>query len=113
MPILAGEQAQGHEFMCLQAQRREFILTVLLTGFLSPGHGHVGHRRQQEVEEENARERAAAAAGMGGGGGGGGGARGGMPGMPPGMDQLFSDPDIMAAMQNPKVWRLRPVTLAQ
>ena len=63
-------------------------------------------RRQKEVEEENERERAAAAAGgMGGGPGGMGGMPGGMGGMgiPPGMEKLFSDPDIMAGMQNPKV----------
>jgi hypothetical protein len=57
-------------------------------------------RRQKEVEEENERERAeaAAAAGMGGMGGGG---------VPPGMEGLFSDPEIMKAMQNPKVMAVR------
>ena len=43
--------------------------------------------------------------GMGGMGGGGGGP-GGEGGVPPGMEALFSDPELMAAMQKPNVMQV-------
>lgn len=51
-------------------------------------------RRQQEIEEEEKMSRES------------GGADGGMPdmsGAPPGMEKIFRDPEIMAAMNKPKV----------
>lgn len=63
-------------------------------------------RRQEEVEEENERERQTMAD-QRGGGGGGGGMPGGGGGIPPGMEALFSDPEIMKSMQNPKVMQVR------
>ena len=48
------------------------------------------------MEEEEQAEAAARAAG-------GAGGAGGMGGMPAGMEAMFSDPEIMKAMQNPKV----------
>ena len=67
-------------------------------------------RRKMEERRKQAEE-AMKNANMGGGGGGGngGGAGGGFPnngfpgGMPPGMEGLMNDPEIMAAMMNPKV----------
>ena len=65
-------------------------------------HAHALHReeaikrRQKEMEEEEQAEAAARAAG-------GAGGAGGMGGMPAGMEAMFSDPEIMKAMQNPKV----------
>jgi len=34
---------------------------------------------------------------------GSGGMPGGMPGMPPGMEEIFKDPEVVAAMENPKI----------
>jgi hypothetical protein len=63
--------------------------------------------RKVAQDEQDERDRKAAE-GMPGGMGGMPGGMGGMPGgggggMPPGMADMFSDPEIMAAMQNPAV----------
>jgi suppressor of tumorigenicity protein 13 len=66
-------------------------------------------QRKVEAARKAAAERASATASSSGGGSGmpgmGGmpGMPGGMGGMPPGMGDLFSDPELMMAMQNPKV----------
>ena len=62
-------------------------------------------RKAREEQENEARTSARAMpGGMGGMPGGMGGMPGGMPGVPPGlMESLLSDPELAAAMQNPKV----------
>ena len=58
----------------------------------------------RKAREEQENEEKAAAREMPGGMGGMGGMPGGMGGMPPGfMESLLSDPELAAAMQNPKV----------
>jgi len=70
--------------------------------------------KRRKAEAQKAYEEAKRAESSGGGGypggspGGMGGMGGGMPGMPPGIDPammqgLFSDPELLAALQNPKM----------
>lgn len=58
-------------------------------------------RRQREEEARAAASASASSTGMPGRGTGT--MPGAMPGMPPGMDQLFNDPELLAAMQDPDV----------